>query len=596
MPTASKKPRRAARSKSALPRYIADWHEYIDREPEKHGQDIRKLKGLVEKIFDKKDVRYDPEPVDRFIRFARTMRHKEGRWAGQPLELSLEQKYFVACILGLKIRDKELKQEVRYFREAILLVSRKFGKSTFISAIAAFMLLSDREAAPQVWTLATQKTQAAIVYKNARDMLLTSDVLTPRDRPGLIWYTRRDTDNCEMIVSPINKGYMKPGSKNSKGQDGLNPHCFIIDELHAITDRNTYDVFSSAQGARTQPLSVIISTFGFVREGIFDSVYERCRKVLDGKTRGARIFPMIFRIDDEDDPDNRACWIKANPGIPEARPTMAYLESEYQKAKDDPAQMPSFLAKHLNRATNAADSYFKDQATIDQCAVDILTSDYKDRYAVGGVDLAETTDLCCASALIPIGGKLKLIQRYFVASARIELNSKSDKMAYRMFTNINAEDPNCKELLQICDGPMVRKSEVTLWYRELADKYGLTFWGIAYDRWHGGDWSDEMEQYGFPKQNAEGMGCTFPVAMGAKSLSSAMKELKAVMENKGLEYDRHNGLFRWCCSNVAVVADANNNIRPEKARSRSRIDGFMSALLAYIAYQQKKNLFDEYQP
>lgn len=584
------------KKKDNIPEHIKAWHDDIDKHPERHGQDIVKLKHVIEKLLQRKDVEYRAAEVERFIEFCRSLRHDEGRWDGQVFEPSLEQKYIAACIFGFYCYDKELKRNVRYFRELILLVARKWGKSVYLSAIAAYMLLADREAAPQVWCLATQKSQAGIVYKNVKRLLETSEDLTPRDNPKQIWRTRRDMDNTEMVICPLNGGYMKPGSKNSKGQDGLNPHCFIIDELHAITDRNTYDVFSSAQGARTQPLSVIISTFGFVREGIFDSVYERCRKVLDGKTRGARIFPMIFRIDDEDDPDNRACWIKANPGIPEARPTMAYLESEYQKAKDDPAQMPSFLAKHLNRATNAADSYFKDQATIDQCAVDILTSDYKDRYAVGGVDLAETTDLCCASALIPIGGKLKLIQRYFVASARIELNSKSDKMAYRSFTSTNAEDPNCKELLQICDGPMVRKSEVTQWYRDLADKYGLTFWAIAYDRWHGGDWSDEMEQYGFPKQNAEGMGCTFPVAMGAKSLSAPMKELKAVMENKGLEYDRHNGLFRWCCSNVAVVADANNNIRPEKARSRSRIDGFMSALLAYIAYKQKKNLFDEYQP
>lgn len=459
------------------------------------------------------------------------------------------------------------------------------------------MLLSDREAAPQVWCLATQKTQASIVYKNARDMLLTSRTLTPPDRPGLIWYTRRDTDNAEMIVSPLNGGYMKAGSKNSKGQDGLNPSCFIIDELHAITDRNTYDVFSSAQGARTQPLGVIISTFGFERENIFDSVYERCRKVLDGKTRGSRVFPMIFRIDDNDDPEDRSCWIKANPGIPEARPTMAYLEGEYQKAKDDPAQMPSFLAKHLNRATNAADAFFKDLNAINACTTDMAEADYYDKYAVGGVDLAETTDLCCATAMIPEGGKLKLVQRYFVAEARIEQNSKKDKMAYRSFEYTNATDPLNSELLQICPGPMVRKSDVTAWFDLLAEKYKVTFWAIGWDRWHGGDWADEMEQHGYRKQDSEGRGVTFPIIWGAKTLSAPMKEFRVLVMDRVLVFSRHNGLLRWCLSNVIAVTDTNGNIKPDKGHDATkRIDGFASALMAYIAYKQQKDHFDHYQP
>ena len=581
---------------SALPAYISDWHEYVDREPGKHGEDIKKLKKLVERLLKKKEVWYDPEPVERFMALCLTMRHKEGRWAGKPLELSIEQRYLVACVFGIKMIDKELSREVRYFRECILLVARKFGKSLFISAIAAFMLLSDREAAPQVWTLATQRTQASIVYKNARDLLKTSEVLTPRTNPRLVWHTKRDTDNSEMILCPLNGGYMKAGSKNSKGQDGLNPHCFIIDELHALEDRNTYDVFSSAQGARTQPLSVIISTFGFVREGIFDSVYDRCRKVLDGKSRAARIFPMIFRIDDTDDPDDKSCWIKANPGITEGRPTMAYLEGEYQKAKDDPAQMPSFLAKHLNRATNSSDSFFKDQNIIDACADDMTEADYYDKYAVGGVDLAETTDLCCATAMIPEGGRLKVIQRYFVAEARIEQNSKADKMAYRAFTHTGAPDPMNDELLQICPGPMVRKSDVTQWYLELAEKHRTTFWAIAWDRWHGGDWADEMEQYGFRKQDAEGKGVTFPVAWGAKSLSAPMKEFRAIVNDRILLYSRYNGLLRWCLSNVAVVTDTNGEIKPDKKHSVQRIDGFASALMAYMAYKQQKDLFDRHQP
>ncbi|WP_291353400.1 terminase large subunit [Desulfosporosinus sp.] len=411
-----------ARPKVALPEYIKSWHDYVDREPKKHCKDIKKLKKLIESLLKNPKVFYDDTDVEAFIDFCKLVKHKEGRWAGQPFELSIEQKYISACIFGFKIYDTELQMTVRYFRELILFVARKWGKSTFISAIADFLLLADGEPAAQVWCLATMKTQAAIVYEAAKSFLQTSDVLTPKDNPKKHWRTKRDKDNTEMILFPATNSYMKAGSKNSEGQDGLNPHGVVIDELHAIKNRNTYDVFSSAQGARAQPLNVIISTFGFVREGIFDSIFERCKKVLNGKSK-ERVFPMILRIDDDDKPEDRTCWIKANPGAGEARPTMSYLEGEYQKALEDHAQMPSFLAKHLNRASSLSMIYF-DLPIVDQCAIDMTEDMIRDLYAVGASDIAETTDLCASSALVPIGGKLYLFQKYFIARSRIEQNKQ----------------------------------------------------------------------------------------------------------------------------------------------------------------------------
>lgn len=386
---------------------------------------------------------------------------------------------------------------------------------------------------------------------------------------------------------------MKAGSKNSEAQDGLNPHAYIIDELHAITRRNTYDVFSSAGGARAQPLGVIISSFGSVREGIFDGILNRCKQVLLKKSK-ERIFPMIFRIDDEDDPADRSKWGKANPGIG-SRPTMRYLEGEYQKALEDPAQMPSFLSKHLNRASAMSIIYF-DLTKVDKCAIEMNESMIIGLYATGVVDLAETTDLCCASALIPIDGKLYLFQKYFIASQRIEQNSKNDKMAYRSFEKTNAPDSLNKVLLHVCEGSMVRKGEVTAWYNELAEDYQVTFWKIGYDRWHGGDWADDMEVNGFPKENEKGIGVTFPIAQGPKSLSVPMKETRSLFDDQVIQFSRHNGLFRWCTTNTAAKIDPNANIQMDKAKSNGRIDGYASFLFSYIAYKKMKDEFDEYQP
>ncbi len=576
------------------PEYIHEWHQYVKREPQNHGNDIKALMKLVEDLLQRKDVFYDPTDVEAFIEFCSFMQHREGRWAGEPFELTLEQKYIAACVFGFKMFDEELEMEVRYFRELVLFVSRKWGKSFYISAIGLFLLMADGEAAAQVWCLATMKTQAGIVYDNAKSFLLTSDVLTPYENPRKYWRTKRDKDNSEIIQFLPTNSYMKAGSKNSNSQDGLNPHGYIIDECHAITQRNTYDVFSSAVGARAQPLGVIISTFGFVREGIFDSILERCQKVLTGQSK-ERLFPMIFRIDDSDDPSDRTCWIKANPGMSSGRPTMSYLEGEYQKAVEDPAQMPSFLAKHLNRASGSSVVYF-DLLQVDGCARDMSVDMIRDKYAVGGVDMAETTDLCCATVIVPMNGKLRVFQKYFIARQRIEQNSKADKMAYESFTRTAASDPLNRELLHICEGGMVKKSDVTAWFVELVETYQVTFWKIGFDRWHGGDWVDEMEQNGFPKEDANDRGVTFPVAQGAKSLSQPMKETRTLFCDKIVEFSRHNGLFRWCVTNTAAKIDANNNIQPDKAKSRARIDGYVSFLMAYIAYKKVADMFEEYQP
>lgn len=576
-----------------LPGYIREWHELVEREPERFCEDIKQLKAMIEGLLARDDIWYDDTDVEAFIEFARLFRHKEGRWAGSPLELSIEQRYVVACVFGLKTYDEELDLEVRYFTELVLLVGRKWGKSLFISSLAAWMLMADREPSAQVWCLATKKAQAAIVYDNTKALLESSEVMTPPDNPRKYWRTKRDRDNTEMILFPATKSYMKPGGRNSQTQDGLNPHCYVIDECHAITDRNTYDVFTSATGARTQPLGIIISTFGFVRESIFDSILKRCEDRLAGKTQ-ERLFPMVFRIDKHDDPTDRSCWIKANPGLREARPTMRWIEGEYQKALADPAQLPSFLAKHLNRAASSSVVYFN-LHEVDQCATDMSIDMIRDTYAVGGIDASETTDLTCATALVPKGGRLYIFQRYFIAEQRIEQNSKQDQMAYESFTRTNAEDPIHAELLKICLGSMVATEDIAAWFQWLAEEFSVTFWKIGADRWHYNEVSKNLVEVGFMPEGSDGCGVTFSIPWGQKTLSEPMKQTRVLFKDKVFAFSRHNGLLRWCVTNVSAKVDANNNVMPDRRASKARIDGYASLLAAYVAFTKVKDDFEIYQ-
>jgi phage terminase large subunit-like protein len=574
-----------------IPTYITDWHDYVSREPDKHCKEIKLLKKSICKLLKHPKVYYSDEDVERFIDFCKILKQREGRWADLPLELTIEQKYMISCVLGFKMIDEELNIEVRYFREMVIFVARKWGKSTFIAALADYMLMLDGEAAAQVWCLATSKTQAAIVYEAAKNFLIQNDAIKKYVK------TRRDKDNTEMLLFPSANSFMKAGSKLSKNQDGLNPHAYVIDECHAIRDRNTYDVFSSATGARTQPLGIIISTFGFDRDSIFDSIYTRCQKKLKGET-DERLFAMIFKLDENDEVANRKCWIKANPGLG-SHPTMSYLEGEYQKALNDAEQMPSFVAKNLNKFTNASFSFF-DLQIINQCAKELNVLEYQDKYAVGGVDLAETTDLCCASALIPKGEELILIQKYFIAEKRIDICSKNDGKNYRAFVETNAKDLLSKNLLEITEGSFVKREYVTNWFKTLRDEYDITFLRIGYDRWHAGDWIEDMNNNGFPQcvikmGNEITKGIMYPILTHLiRMISQPMKNTKILFEDGLVEYSKHNGLFRWCCNNT-MAKTVGLDIMPDKAKSKFRIDGYASFLYAYMAYLTCAETIKEFQ-
>lgn len=567
-------------------KYIIEWHEYVKNEPDKHCKAIHSLKAMIERLIAKDEIYYDENEIEVVIDFCGLLNHLEGEWAGKPLILNKVQKYIVACLYGIKEKNTKL----RYFREAIMIVARKFGKSLFISALCLYGLIADGEQGAQIWALATVKSQAEIIYKNAVKLALKS--------PKLKKYLRtRKVSDGQVLEFEMTNSYMKAGGKNVETKDGLNVHVCAIDELHAIKNRNTYDVMISAMGARQQPLMLIITTSGFERDNIYDSIYNVCKRILSGEVDDNRKFPIIFEIDEEDDWKDEAKYIKANPGLG-ITPKIDYLIQQRNNAIADIALLPSFLCKHLNRASNASVIYF-DLNEIDKCMEELNEDEYKNKYAVGGVDLAETTDLCNATCTIPVGGKFIVIQKYFVAEKRIEEMSAKDKKAYEFFKETKANDIGSKSILEITPGSFVKKEYVTNWFLWLMSDLGISLLRIGYDTWHSKDWADDMNSKGFTHcstHKGELEGILLPVVQGMKTLSQPMKETKIAFKDKIIRYSKHNGLFRWCCNNTSAKIDVNNNIMPDKAHSTGRIDGYAGFLNSIVAYNSIKYIFDAYQP
>ena len=225
----------------------------------------------------------------------------------------------------------------------------------------------------------------------------------------------------------------------------------------------------------------------------------RNRKFLRKKRLGAndRIFALMFGIDDTDDYKDESCWIKANPAMSEGRPTMSFLREQFEAMKNDPVTLNTFIAKHLNRQIGAGIDYF-DMIAIKNSMREIKRDEYFDTYAVGGVDLAETTDLCNATAQILCNdGKFRYLQAYFIAEEVIERNSRKDKQDYQSMTNLNTNDELTSRLVIITPGAYVQKEYVTQWFVKLRDEYKINFLKIGYDRALSKEWLTDMQENGF---------------------------------------------------------------------------------------------------
>lgn len=241
--------------------------------------------------FDEKKGERPIEFIERFCKQA------EGE-IGKPIKLELFQKAYIQALFGFINR----KTNTRRFNETLFLVGRKNGKTTMLSAIALYMMIADGEGSAECYSVATKKDQASKSFRSAVAMRSQS----PEIRAIV---NKRRTD----MYMPSTFSSFEPLASDSNTLDGLNAHLVIIDELHAIKDRNLYEVMKQSTSSRRQPLVVMITTAGTVRECIFDDIYSYANNVLDGTIKNDSFLPILYELDRTDEWQDVKCWSKANP-------------------------------------------------------------------------------------------------------------------------------------------------------------------------------------------------------------------------------------------------------------------------------------------
>ncbi|WP_214687112.1 terminase TerL endonuclease subunit [Exiguobacterium sp. s163] len=497
---------------------------------------------------------YDESRADKPIEFIEQFcKHSKGEWMGRDVELDLFQKAFIAALFGFVHKLTG----VRRFKETFFLVARKNGKSTLLSGIMLYMQIADGEGGAQVVSAATKRDQAAIVFNECVNMVRQSPYLSKHLK-------KRKSD----IYFPLTFSTMNPLSSDSNTLDGLNLHLAVIDELHAIKDRNLYEVLKQGMSARNQPLLVMITTAGTVRESIYDDMYEYAAKVADGVIKDERFLPVLYELDDKKEWSDWKCWKKANPGLGSIK-KIEFITEQVERAKNNPKDLPGILTKDFNVRETVAGAWLGYDEINNETTFDL--EDVRGSYAIGGADLSSTTDLTCATLiLMKPGSETKyVIQQYFLPEEGLEKRIIDDKIPYDKWRD--------RGLLTVTEGARVDYTQVTQWFIKMINEYDIRPLFVGFDSWNAQYWTLEMKDTGFDMVE---------VRQGYKTLSTPMKELESEFRMNQVIYN-NNPILKWCLTNTSVKTDENGNIRPVKGVSqRQRIDGMVSLLIAYVVLHQ----------
>lgn len=508
---------------------------------------------IHEYIFDEKRAKRPIEFIEKFCK------QSKGKWAGKPLILELYQKAFIEALFGFV--DK--RTGIRKYKKGALFVGRKNGKSTLDSGLALYMLTKDGEDGAEVYSVATKKDQAKVVWDEAVKMVKKSPVLYKRCR-------------CRVtgIYYDLNDSLFKAQSSDSNSLDGLNSSFVICDEVHAWKDKNLLDVMYDSMSAREQPLLIETSTMGTIRQSVFDNEYEYYEDIINGyegksETIDETVLPIIYELDSPLEWQDEKKWLKANPGLGVIK-NIKDLRDKVQRAQNNPSELVDLLCKDFNIRQNEQDKWLDFDIVNNEARW--TKDDLFDNYAIAGVDLSSTSDLTCATVLVLKNGTKYILQQYFIPSERLEYKIKDDKIPYDVWEK--------RGLVTITEGAKVDYSYVTEWFNDLKDKYGIYVLWVGYDPWNSKYWVDDMSASGF--QMVE-------VRQGAKTMSNPMKQLEADLIDKKVNYN-NNPVLKWCLLNTAVKRDENDNIRPMKGqRQRARIDGAVSLIIAYCVLYEKLN-------
>lgn len=543
---------------------ITEYNNWIEKHPKKVGKLMKiQLKMLISDIKNKEsDVYYDTKKANHAIEFIENFcRNIKGKTAGNLVVLDPFQKAFIASVFGICYKKTKLRRTKR----AVLIEAKKNGKSLLASAIGLYMLIADGEGGPECYSVATQRDQAKIIWNVAKKMIKKDKDL------------RRYTKTLVSEIScKFNDGIFKPLASDSDTLDGLDVHFVVMDEIHQWKNGYPlYDIMYRGMDNRQQPLALITSTAGTIREDLYDMIYDEAVNILtnDGFEDKKSIF-FIYELDKREEWKDFNNLIKANPGLGTIRNEQS-LRDEWQRAMDNPGMyLKTFLIKNCNIRETSTESWLDLEDITNVKTFDIKK--LKPRYVISGWDISSTTDLTCVSFLFRVQNDedIYIYQHFFIPEDVAEKKIHNDKVPYDIWEK--------QGYVTFCPGNKIDVEFLWEW------AYNFAIENDFVQIWNGFDaWGAELlmkryrENYG--ESSVEEIRQVF------KTLSNPMKELEADLKAKRINFN-NNPVTKWCLGNTVIQQDNKGNIQPKKGYSSlKRIDGTASMLDCYITYKNHKD-------
>lgn len=460
------------------------------------------------------------------------------------LTLQAWQHFNLGSLFGWVHKETKL----RRFKEGLIFVARKNGKTTKISGVSLYGVSKDGENGADIPLLANSMKQARLLFDEAKAMIKASPKLRKRFRP------LRDAIHFDQTFSKI-----EPQASDSEKLDGLNTSLGVFDEIHEYKDYKLINVIKNSRQSREQPLLIYITTAGYQLDGPLVNYYEQGVDVLSGVITDERTFYYLAELDDPSEFDNPEMWVKANPNLGVSIKLSDMVE-DWEKAKRTPQERNDFITKRFNMFVDSSEQSFLDYEVIKRNDKHLDLSELIGKSCIGGFDLSQTEDFTSACLEFPLdSGEVFVLSHSWIPKKKAMIDN--EKIPYREWEKDG--------ILTICHGDYVDYVDVYNWFVEQSKKYQIE--KITYDPANAFRLVKDLESVGF---------ITEVVRQGYITLSPALKDVKELFLDGKVIFNQ-NKLFRWYINNVKLVEDRNGNWMPTKQSRYRKIDGFAAFLNAH---------------
>lgn len=496
---------------------------------------------------------FDQNKANRAIRFIEQFcRHNKGDLAPGLIKLSLWQKAAISCIFG--IVDEEGN---RQFRECFMVVGRKSGKTLLASSIMAYMVYADGEYGQEVYCIAPKLDQSELVY--------SAFEFTVDHTPAFASRTQKRGRKSDMYIAETNSTIKKIAFAERRA-DGYNPQLTIADEMAswpAERGLKQFEVMVSGTGARKQPLTFAISSGGYENEGIYDELFKRGTSFLLGNSREERLLPILYTIDDPRKWNDINEIRKALPGLGVSVST-DFILNEIAVAEGSLSKRSEFLTKYCDLKQSSSMAWLPEQAVLNACGEHLELEDFRNSYAICGIDLSRTVDLSAAVVVIQKDGELYVFAKFFLPGEKISEATARDNLPYQAYIE--------RGLLQPSGDNFIDYHDCYKWLVELVEKYEILPLMVGYDRYSAQYLVKELEQYGFHTDDC----------FQGFNMTPAIRTTEGMLKDGKIHIGDNDLLKIHLLDSAIKVDEDSERCRLIKLRQRSHIDGTAAILDAMV--------------